>query len=152
MSNPVRVAARSHVTLHYRLSVLAQGTAHEVVSTFDAKPATLQLGTGQLSDALEARLLGLAEGDAASFDVDPADGYGDRNADLVQALTRAAFDRNADPVDHYAPGDLVQFTAPDGSRYTGVLKANDRERVLVDFNHPLAGWPLRFDVHVIGVL
>jgi FKBP-type peptidyl-prolyl cis-trans isomerase SlpA len=152
MSDIARVAADSHVTLHYRLSVLAHGVAHEVVSTFGAKPATLQLGSGQLSSGLEAHLVGLAEGDAASFEVAPEAGYGARNAELVQALARAAFDRNADPADSYVPGDLVQFTAPDGRRYTGVLKSNDAERVVVDFNHPLAGWPLRFEVAVIGVL
>jgi FKBP-type peptidyl-prolyl cis-trans isomerase SlpA len=152
MSDIARVAADSHVTLHYRLSVVAHGVAHEVVSTFGAKPATLQLGSGQLSSGLEAHLVGLAEGDAASFEVAPEAGYGARNAELVQALARAAFDRNADPADSYVPGDLVQFTAPDGRRYTGVLKSNDAERVVVDFNHPLAGWPLRFEVAVIGVL
>jgi FKBP-type peptidyl-prolyl cis-trans isomerase SlpA len=152
MSDIARVAADSHVTLHYRLSVLTEGMAHEVISTFEARPATLQLGRGQLSDALEARLVGLAEGQAASFEVAPAEGYGERNAELLQTLTRSAFDRHAEPAEDYAPGDLVQFVAPDGRRYAGVLKSSDRERVLVDFNHPLAGWPLRFEVQVIGVL
>ena len=149
---PARIGDGSHVTLHYRLSVLAGGTAHEVVSTFGAQPATMQLGTGQLAEALEERLIGLTEGETASFDVSPAKGYGERNGELVQSLTRAAFDQHAEPAERYSPGDLVQFTAPDGQRFAGVVKANDHERVVIDFNHPLAGWPLRFDVQVIGVL
>jgi len=48
----------SFLTLHYRLS----GPAGDVVNTFAAAPATLTLGTGELAPALEALLIGLAEG------------------------------------------------------------------------------------------
>ena len=57
-----RVAAGSHVTLHYRIAVQLDGNEHEVVSTFDARPATVQVGAGQFSEALEQRLIGLEEG------------------------------------------------------------------------------------------
>ncbi len=70
-------------------------------------------------------------------------------------LSRAAFEasaaRDADAGD-FAPGDIVEFNAPDGGRFAGVLREHGQRRVVVDFNHPLAGRPLRFSVHVIGVL
>ncbi len=147
-----RVAAGSHVTLHYRIAVELDGNEHEVVSTFDARPATVQIGAGQFSEALEDRLLGLEEGQEAAFDLAAGDAFGHRNGELVQTLTRATFDANADPGVEYVPGDVVEFNAPDGLRFSGVLKQHGSDRVVVDFNHPLAGLPVRFTVRVIGVL
>ncbi len=146
------ITSGSHVTLHYRIAVVHEGDEHEVISTFETTPATLQLGTGQLSAPLEDRLLGLAEGQEASFELGAGEGFGPRNAELVQTLSRATFDANADPEVEYLPGDIVEFNAPDGSRFAGVLKRHGADTVVVDFNHPLAGLPLRFSVQVIGVL
>jgi FKBP-type peptidyl-prolyl cis-trans isomerase SlpA len=147
-----RIAPDSHVTLHYRLAALVDGAEREVVSTHGGHPATLQLGGGHLAANLEARLLGLAEGDEASFELAPAEAFGERNPQLVQALSRAAFDADSEPGGDYAPGDLVEFNRPDGGRVAGVLKERGERRVVVDFNHPLAGMPVRFEVRVIGVL
>ena len=123
-----------------------------MISTLGGHPATLQLGGGHLAGGLEARLLGLGEGDEASFQLGPTEAFGERNPQLVQALSRAAFDANADPDSNYAPGDVVEFNRPDGGRVAGVLKEHDEERVIIDFNHPLAGVPICFSVRVIGVL
>ncbi len=150
-SPPRTVAAGSHVTLHYRLALTADGVEREVVSTFGAKPATVQVGAGQFAPPLEVCLLGLAEGAQATFDL-PTDAFGARNPALVQVLSRATFDANAVSADALAPGEVVEFYAPGGGRFAGVLKEHDEGRVVVDFNHPLAGRPLRFSVHVIGVL
>jgi FKBP-type peptidyl-prolyl cis-trans isomerase SlpA len=147
-----RIAPDSHVTLHYRLAALVDGAEREVISTHGGRPATLQLGGGHLAAGLEARLLGLAEGDEASFELPPEEAFGERSAQLVQALSRAAFDANAEAGGDYAPGDVVEFNRPDGARVAGVLKERDARRVVVDFNHPLAGVPVRFSVCVIGVL
>ena len=146
------VSAGSHVTLHYRIAVQLDGNEHEVVSTFDARPATVQVGAGQFSEALERRLIGLVEGQEASFELAAGEAFGHRAADLVQTLARSTFDANADPDTEYVPGDVVEFNAPDGLRFSGVLKQHGDDRVVVDFNHPLAGLPVRFSVRVIGVL
>jgi len=139
------------VTLHYRLAAVVDGGEREVMSTVGGRPATMQLGGGHLAAGLEARLLGLAEGDEASFEVPPDEAFGSRNPALVQAISRSAFDAGAG-VEDYRPGDVVEFNGADGRRVAGVLKERGIERVVVDFNHPLAGLPLRFSVRVIGVL
>jgi len=146
-----RIAPDSHVTLHYRLAAFVDGAEREVVSTLGRHPATLQLGGGHLAAGLEARLLGLAEGDEASFEIGPAEAFGERSALLVQAISRATFDANADSGSDYVVGDVVEFNR-EGGRMAGVLKERDDRRVIVDFNHPLAGLPVRFSVRVIGVL
>ena len=147
-----RIAPGSHVTLHYRLAALIDGAEREIISTLDGRPATLQLGAGQLAAGLETRLLGMGEGAEASFDIAAAEAFGERSPDLVQAFSRAMFDTNAHDAEDYAAGDVVEFNGPEGARVAGVLKARDDHRVVVDFNHPLAGLPLRFSVRVIGVL
>lgn len=147
-----QIGPGSHVTLHYRLAVIAEDGEREIVSTLALKPATLQLGAGQLAPVLEERLLGLAEGERHSFDLAADEAYGRRHPDLVQTLSRATFDANADPETDYAPGDLVELRTGDGGRMSGVLKSLGDAQVVVDFNHPLAGRPLRFSVQVIGVL
>jgi FKBP-type peptidyl-prolyl cis-trans isomerase SlpA len=147
-----RIGPVSHVTLHYRLAALVDGAEREVVSTLGGRPATLQLGGGHLAAGLEARLQGLAAGDEAFFELGAEEVFGARSAALVQTLSRATFDANAGPDVDYAPGDVVEFNRPDGGRLAGVLKERDARRVVIDFNHPLAGMPLRFSVRVIGVL
>jgi FKBP-type peptidyl-prolyl cis-trans isomerase SlpA len=142
----------AYLTLHYRLSVLDPEGEREVISTFDGKPATLQMGAGQFAPALEARLVGLLEGSDALLDFLPDEAYGPRRAELVQTLARSTFDENAEAGTDYSAGDPVRFSSPDGSVFSGVLKALGPERVTVDFNHPLAGRPLRLAVRIIGVL
>jgi FKBP-type peptidyl-prolyl cis-trans isomerase SlpA len=149
MSTPL-VQGDSHLTLHYRIS-LADGGG-EVVSTFGGSPATLQLGLGQMAEPLERCLLGLAQGSDASFALPPGQAYGDRNPALIQRVARAVLEAHAEPGTEWSPGDLVDFSAPDGGRFAGVLKSIDERGALFDFNHPLAGRPILFEVRIIAVL
>lgn len=145
-----RVGPGSHLTLHYRIAI--DQPPSEVFSTFGQNPATLQLGIGQLAEPLERCLWGLAEGDRRGFKLLPTEAFGERNPQLIQSLSRAVFDRHLTSDTDYQPGDLVELPAPGGGRYAGVLKAIDDQQVLFDFNHPLAGHTIQFEVHILGVL
>lgn len=140
----------SFLTLHYRLS----GPAGEVINTFGGQPATLTLGSGQLSPAVEACLVGLEEGVHRSFALPAGVAFGARNPAMQQWLARKELDAMGDPDEQYQVGDAVQFPTPDGAgRFAGVvLEVRPDHGVLFDFNHPLAGQPVTFEVHVIGVL
>lgn len=143
------VTATAHLTLHYRLA-LAQGD--EIVSTFGGSPATLQLGSGQLAPFLEACLLGLEEGAQHTFLLPPEKAFGSRNPELLQRLSRDVLVRNSEQHEEYVIGDAVEFTAPGGGRFAGVLRELDETSALFDFNHPLAGQTVQFEVRVIGIL
>ena len=148
-----RVQPGSFLTLHYRLA----GPGGDIINTFDDKPATLTLGTGELSPAVEQRLLGMEEGTRTSFQIPPGEAFGPRNPDMVQWVGRKLLREMGDPHEQYHAGDVVQFPTPDGmGSYAGAVQQVGRhegdEAVLFDFNHPLAGQPVTFEVQVIGVL
>lgn len=143
------ITPESHVTLHYRLS-LPDGPV--VLNTFDDKPATLQLGSGQFSPGLERCLLALQEGDERSYALGPDDAFGPRNPALIQKLSRKLLAEHADTTDPLEPGDLLEFPAPEGGRFAGVFKGWEGDSAVFDFNHPLAGQALLFHVRIIGVL
>jgi FKBP-type peptidyl-prolyl cis-trans isomerase SlpA len=139
----------SHVTLHYRLS-LADGSS--VISTFGGKPATLLLGAGQLAPSLEDILVGMNIGHHSTFQLEPEQAFGPRNPDLIQRVSLATLRENGMVGEDFAPGDLIEFNAPGGGRYAGVLKEVGETSALFDFNHPLAGRALTFEVEIIGIL
>ena len=138
-NSPARVQAGSFLTLHYRLG----GPSGDIINTFGGKPATLSLG--------------MAEGQRATFDLPPGAAFGERNPAMEQWVAIKLLRELGDPHERYAPGDVVQFPTPDGQdSYAGaVLQVRDAEdggAVLFDFNHPLAGEPVSFEVQLIGVL
>ena len=144
------VQPQSFLTLHYRLS---GPDGADIVNTFADKPATLSLGTGVLAPAIEARLLGLSEGTRASFELAAGEAFGDRNPQLLQRVKRALLDELGNPAEDYSVGDVVQFPTPDGQgAYAGVVREVAGDALLFDFNHPLAGQPVRFEVKLLGVM
>ena len=143
------VTEAAYLTLHYRLASMA---GDDIVTTFQDNPATLQLGQGQLAPFLEACLMGLPDGAHQTFELPPEKAFGPRNPDLVQRVTRATLDQNSERDAQYAIGDLVEFAAPGGGRFAGVLREINKDDALFDFNHPLAGQSVKFEVKIIGIM
>ena len=140
----------SFLTLHYRL---AGPDGADLVNTFNDKPATLSLGSGQLAPAIEAQLIGLREGAHQSFDLPAGAAFGERNPEMLQRVKLSLLHELGDADARYELGDVVQFPTPDGQgAYAGVVREVGGDWLLFDFNHPLAGQPVRFEVHLVGVL
>jgi len=141
------------LTLHYRLAGPDGG---DIVNTFTDKPATLSLGSGELSPALEARLIGLAEGTRTTIELAPGEAFGPRNPELVQKVSLALLRKLGDLNETWEVGDIVQFPTPDGQNaFAGILRElgpKEEDWAIFDFNHPLAGQPVFFEVQLIGVL
>jgi FKBP-type peptidyl-prolyl cis-trans isomerase SlpA len=139
------ISPDSLITLHYRLT---NQDGVEIISTFGSTPATLQLGAGELAPTLEQCVLQMNLGEERSFQLDASAAYGAHNPQLVQRLGRKDL-----PADAQLEIDAtVQFTAPNGARFAGRVRQFDAESALIDFNHPLAGQSVRFDVQLIGTL
>jgi FKBP-type peptidyl-prolyl cis-trans isomerase SlpA len=140
----------SFLTLHYRLS---GPDGADIINTFADKPATLSLGSGELAPAVEARLMGLAEGTRTTFALAAGEAFGERNPEMVQRVKLSLLHELGDPAEKYSVGDVVQFPTPNGQgAYAGVVREVGSDWLLFDFNHPLAGQPVTFEVHLIGVL
>jgi len=135
----------SLLTLHYRLALADDS---ELVSTFDARPATLQLGSGELAPVLERCLIDLPVGERTVFLLEPEQAFGPHNPQLMQRFARNELP-DAGELREMA---LIEFKAPNGAAYTGLVRELTAEEALVDFNHPLAGKAIRFEVDVIGIL
>ncbi len=138
------IGPSSYVTLHYRLA-FAGGP--DIVNTFDARPATFQLGANQLGDPLERCLQGLRAGERKAFDLAP-DAFGPRLPNLVRRVRRGDVPSGL----AVAVGERLDLRGPDGQPFAATVTAIEGEDVTLDFNHPLAGRALTFEVAVIGVL
>ena len=129
----------------------------DVIADRVAFDEMIRLSGQELAPVLEQRLIGLEEDTRSVFDIPAGAAFGERNAELIQWVADKLLRELGDPLEQYQVGDVVQFPTPDGKgSYAGAVRelrddAQGRS-VLFDFNHPLAGRPLRFEVHLIGVL
>ena len=147
------IESHSHVTLHYRLTVL-DDVLSDFLNTFDGHPATVAIGQAQLAPFMEERLMGLAEGAHEVFDLTEVEAFGEYNPSLRQEVGRGLLLEGNPQADDFAKGDFVDFAMPNGYRMTGMFQGwnNEKNGAWVDFNHPLAGKSLRLEFKVIGVL
>ncbi len=143
MSRAVRQGDR--VTLHYRLRI-AGGPEFE--STFGGEPAVVVVGAGELPEALEFLLLGTRPGDRERYEIGADQWiFGEHDEERVQRLAREDFAEDLPPEE----GTVYVFTTPAGDELPGVVRAIDDEGVTVDFNHPLVGHDLVFEVEILDV-
>ena len=134
----------SRVTLHYRLSCQDQ----ELVNTFaEQVPESFTLGGGEIDVRLEALMLGLAAGDHRTWHLEAGEAFGSRDSALVHDLPRSDFGAEAE----LREGLQMAFDLPNDQSMHGILRAIGPEVVTVDFNHPLAGLPVEFEVKILSV-
>jgi FKBP-type peptidyl-prolyl cis-trans isomerase SlpA len=135
----------SEVVLHFDLK-LADGSAADSTRV-NNKPAKLVMGDGSLTANFEDCLLGLKTGDKKSFTLEANDAFGMPNPDNLHHLERSKFTAET-PAEE---GMIIAFTQPDGSELPGIVREVTGESVTVDFNHPLAGQVITFDVEILSV-
>jgi FKBP-type peptidyl-prolyl cis-trans isomerase SlpA len=75
-----------------------------------------------------------------------------RNPDLVKQISLQTLRENSSAEEDYQAGDMIEFNAPNGAKYSGTLLAIDEQTATFDFNHPLAGKTIQFEVEIIGIL
>lgn len=139
------VQSDSAVLVHFTLK-LEDGSVAESTRA-GGKPALFRLGDGSLSEGLEQHLLGLKEGAKTDFTLQPEDAFGTISPDLIQYFSRREFIDAGEP----EPGAIMLFTAMDGSEMPGVIREVNGDSITVDFNHPLAGQTIHFDIEVLDI-
>jgi len=131
------------VTIHYTLTN-DQGEELDSSRVEGREPLSYLEGAQNIIGGLESALSGKDSGDQVKVSVDPAEGYGEKNDELIQPVPRSAFEG----VDTIEPGMQFQAQTPGGPQIVRVVEVSD-ESVTIDANHPLAGERLHFDVEVI---
>ncbi len=140
----VVVATGSQLSLHFSLQL---DNGDIVDSTFEKSPVQLVVGDGNLPAGFEKHLLGLSAGSHERFAIAPEDAFGQLNESNLQVISRSQFA----PDMELSEGLVVSFSDKSGQELPGVISEWDENTVTVDFNHPLAGKPLTFEVKILSV-
>ncbi|MDQ2078127.1 peptidylprolyl isomerase [Marinimicrobium sp. ABcell2] len=138
------VGPGTSVTLHFALRF---PSGEEIDSNFEADPATFTVGDEQLLPGFEKALFGLKAGDTGAFHIEPEEGFGQHNPSNVQEMPREQFEEGLE----LEEGLVLSFADAQKTELPGVVVEFDDERVVVDFNHPLAGREIVFEVAILRV-
>ncbi|MBK7643181.1 MAG: peptidylprolyl isomerase [Planctomycetes bacterium] len=144
MSAPSSVGPGKVVRIHYTL----RGETGEVLDSSDSsEPLEYLHGASNIVVGLEEGLLGATPGQKVRVKVAPEKGYGPRAPDAVHAFPRDAFPADM-PIEE---GMSFQAEGEDGQSLPVWVLSVEAEQVMVDFNHPLAGHTLDFEVTIDGL-
>ena len=144
MTENLAVGEGTLVTLHFSLGL---DSGEVIDSNFDKKAPSFTFGDGSLMPGFEEVLVGLKPGDKNEFVIPPEKGFGQPNDSNLQNVSRSSFDGEIE----LAIGLMVSFADPSGGELPGVVKSFDDDTVVVDFNHPLSGRSIIFNVEIVDV-
>lgn len=139
------VQRESAVLVHFTLKLEDGSTAESTRN--NGKPALFSLGDGSLSEGLETHLLGLTVGEKKSFSLTADDAFGQSSPDLIQYFSRRDFTQAGEP----EIGAIMLFSGMDGNEMPGVIREISGDSITIDFNHPLAGQTIHFEVEVLEI-
>ncbi|MDD2892512.1 MAG: FKBP-type peptidyl-prolyl cis-trans isomerase [Halothiobacillaceae bacterium] len=132
------------VKLAFVLSLL-DGT--EIDSATTEEPMELLVGDGSISPGLEFAFQGMRAGESGRFDIPPGIAFPVPDEDKVFVLPPEDFSSEIVP----EIGQFIEFELPNGETTAARVLRIDDDGMELDFNHPLAGLPLVFEVHVLDV-
>ncbi len=140
----------SLVEMHFSLAL---ESGELIDSNFAGKPARFRIGDGNVLPGFEETLLGLETGMEVEKLIPAEKAFGLVNPDNRQTFPIAKFQHLLD--DDLIPteiGSVVSFRDPGGGELPGVVASIDEHRVVVDFNHPLAGKSILFRAKILSVV
>lgn len=138
------VGPGTRVTLHFALRL---NGGHVIDSNFEREPATFIVGDGNLLLGFEKAMYGLLEGARETFIIKPEDGFGQRNPNNIQEIARTQFS----PDIELSEGLMLSFADAQKTELPGVVQEFNDNVVVVDFNHPLAGRDILFEVAILRI-
>ena len=137
-----KVKEGDYVTITYE-GTLASGEVFE--SAPEESPFEFTLGQQCVFPSFESGIIGMAPGETRTIKVGPEEAYGTRREDLIHILNRSAFGDKTEP----QPGMIVGMTMEkDGQEHQvpAMIMAVDGDQITVDYNHPLAGQELLYQI------
>jgi FKBP-type peptidyl-prolyl cis-trans isomerase SlyD len=140
----VNIAQKCVVSFYYKLT---NSEGEQLDSSDGQEPLKYLHGASNIVPGLEKELEGKKAGDALKVEVQPEEGYGQVNPQLVQKVPHSAFEGAPE----IKAGMQFQAEGPDGQAQLITVKEVSDDEVTVDGNHPLAGQVLNFDVTIEDV-
>jgi FKBP-type peptidyl-prolyl cis-trans isomerase SlpA len=134
----------TRITLHFALQL---DNGDIVDSNFERDPAVFKVGDGNLLPGFEKALFGMMEGEHKTLMVKPEDGFGQRNPNNIQEIARSQFSPDLE----LSEGLMLSFADAQKTELPGVVQRFDDEVVVIDFNHPLAGRSILFEVSILKI-
>ncbi len=139
----MQVSNQKVVSIHYTLT----DNEGQILDTSSGRePLSYIQGMQNIIPGLENALEGKTPGEKVHVVIPPAEAYGERNEELIQAIPRSAFG----DIEDIQPGMQFQMETQSGPLVITVTKT-EGDQVFVDGNHPLAGQQLTFDVEIVDV-
>ncbi len=140
----ITIGPGTQVTMHFTLTMKGGPVAD---ASEPDEPMTFTMGDGSLINGLEMAIMGMKMGDKNSVELDPLNAFGFSDPDNIHYLPREEFSKDL-PVD---PGTIISFSTPSGDEVPGTIKEVKDDVVTVDFNHPLAGHDVIFEVDIVDI-
>jgi peptidylprolyl isomerase len=139
-----QAAKGDKVKVHYT-GTLDDGTVFD--SSREREPLEFVIGSGTLIPGFENGVLGMEVGETKTIDIPAADAYGERKDGLLASLERSEVPDNIEP----KVGMFVEMELKDGNNARARIAKVDEQAIVLDFNHPLAGQDLSFEVELLAV-
>lgn len=125
---------------------LEDGTVFDS-SEKQGKPLEFEVGSNQLIKGFDKSLIGMKEGEEKEITLKPSEAYGQPNPKLVQKAPRANFPKE----EKLVAGSMVIMSLPDGNKVPAKIVEVTKDKVTLDFNHPLAGKKLKFKIKLLKI-
>ena len=140
-----KVTNGNTVSVHYK-GTLNDGSQFD--SSYDrGEPITFEVGAGQMIPGFEKNIMGMSVGEEKEFKLTPDDAYGDHNPEAIQEVSKEIFPNNFS----FQIGQIIQGEQEDGNPLVAKIVSEQNETVTLDFNHPMAGKELTFNIEVVNI-
>lgn len=139
----MKVTEGQQVSVHYR-GTFSDGTEFDN-SKSRGQPLSFSLGAGQMIDGFNNAVVGMSVGESKTFTLAASEAYGPHNDSAVQEVSRSSFEPGFD----FIVGEIIRGQTPQGPFVARIESLQD-DTVTLDFNHPLAGKDLTFEVELVS--
>lgn len=111
------------------------------------EPLEFVVGSGQLIKGFDKAVIGMKKGDKKEIHLEPADAYGDRDEKRIQPVDKKMLPKEPEP----KAGMMLILSTPTGQQMPAKIDKVEKDVVMIDFNHPLAGKKLNFEIEIVDV-